>query len=84
VELSRRDRYIWLNIADNGKGLQRSSDTPKPSIGMVGMRARARQAGGDFRVDSPATGGVALAAWVPLLNYAESHAIEKIPHPVGR
>ena len=84
VELSRRDGYIWLNIVDNGKGLQRRSDTPKPSIGMVGMRARARQAGGDFRVDSPATGGVALAAWVPLLNYAESHAIEKIPHPVGR
>ena len=51
---------------------------------MVGMRARARHAGGDFRVESPATGGLALSVWVPLMNYAESHAIEKIPHPVGR
>jgi signal transduction histidine kinase len=84
IDLSRRDGYIWLSIADNGKGLQRNSGAPKPSVGMVGMRARARHAGGDFRVESPATGGLALSVWVPLMNYAESHAIEKIPHPVGR
>ena len=84
IELTKRDGYIWLNIADNGKGLQRKSDTPKPSLGMVGMRARARHAGGDIRTESSADGGLALSVWVPLLNYPESHAIEKIPHPVGR
>jgi two-component system sensor histidine kinase UhpB len=84
MELSKRDGYIWLKIADNGKGLKGNADAQKPSLGMVGMRARARHAGGDLRVESPASGGVALAAWVPLLNYSESHAIEKIPHLVGR
>ena len=53
IELTKRDGYIWLSIADNGKGLQKKSHTPKPSIGMVGMRARARHAGGDIRMSHP-------------------------------
>jgi signal transduction histidine kinase len=84
IELTKRDGYIWLNIADNGKGLQKKSDTPKPSIGMVGMRARARHAGGDIRIEPSSEGGLALVVWVPLVNYPESHAVEKISHPVGR
>ncbi len=84
IELTKRDGYIWLSIADNGKGLQKKSHTPKPSIGMVGMRARARHAGGDIRIEPSSEGGLALVVWVPFVNYPESHAVEKISHPVGR
>lgn len=84
IELSRRDGYIWLTIADNGKGLQKNSAAMKPSIGMVGMRARARHAGGDITFDTPAEGGLRIAVWVPLPAYNEPHASEKIAHSVSR
>ena len=71
----------WLHLVEHRGQWQRTAeelrDTPKPSVGMVGMRAQGPQAGGDFRVESPAAGGVALAAWVPMPNYSESHAIGK-------
>jgi signal transduction histidine kinase len=82
VDLSKRDAYVRLSIADNGVGLQ-AAGAPKPSVGMVGMRARARHAGGDFTIESPASGGLTVAAWVPMMTYTEANATEEIPHPVS-
>ena len=82
MDLSKRDAYVRLSIADNGVGLQ-AAGAPKPSVGMVGMRARARHAGGDFTIESPASGGLTVAAWVPMMTYTEANATEEIPHPVS-
>jgi signal transduction histidine kinase len=83
MELSRKDGYVWLKIADNGHGLEKRSTMQKPSLGMIGMKARARQAGGDISVESPAGGGLTIAAWIPLVSYTELHATQEISHPVS-
>jgi signal transduction histidine kinase len=86
---------IRLTIADNGRGLTdgRSGGHPNGGargvpnghgMGMIGMRARARSAGGDLTVHSPAdparapggSPGVLIEVRVPLRN--ETHT-----HPVG-
>ena len=55
MELQRQNDRIQLTLRDNGKGLASKEATSK-GLGMVGMRARARSAGGDFRVDTSDTG----------------------------
>ena len=77
ISLSTDETTARLSIADNGKGLgpARTSypggapdfDTaPSGGLGMIGMRARARSAGGELRIGSPAGGGLLLEAWVPV------------------
>lgn len=55
-----------LVIEDNGKGLTASNGPRAPSLGMVGMRARARQIGGELKVEKGEQGGVRIAVWAPL------------------
>jgi len=69
----RDKNNLILTISDNGQGIQ-----PRPSIslgaptprngglGLVGMRARARAAGGNLTVDSVEGTGVIIAVTVPL------------------
>src|SRR5215472_14755022 len=55
---------IRLSIADDGRGL-----SPQPEsrgLGMIGMRARARSAGGDVDVHSKPSEGVVIHVRVPL------------------
>jgi len=56
---------IRLTIVDNGKGIEDLSAGTQ-SLGMTGMRARARAAGGIFRVTTPKEGGLKLEARIPL------------------
>jgi signal transduction histidine kinase len=69
VELHASDRAsdddIRLTIIDNGKGIHNAGTGP-PSLGMSGMRARARAVGGTFRVSAPRDGGLKLEAAVPV------------------
>jgi two-component system NarL family sensor kinase len=57
---------VRLEITDNGRGLQLASGERGPSLGMVGMRARARQLGGELSVESRKEGGLRIRARVPL------------------
>ncbi|MFM2142566.1 MAG: hypothetical protein RLZZ476_1110 [Verrucomicrobiota bacterium] len=59
---------IRLSITDDGKGLPKvDSDTePSPSLGMVGMRARARQCGGELSVNPAQPHGLRVEAVVPV------------------
>jgi signal transduction histidine kinase len=66
VNLSAKGKTARLEIVDNGRGLQPSAPRDNPSLGMVGMRARARQLGGELSVESPAGGGLRLCVDVPL------------------
>jgi signal transduction histidine kinase len=56
---------IRLTIVDNGKGIEDLSAGTQ-SLGMTGMRARARAVGGIFRVTTPKEGGLKLEARIPL------------------
>jgi signal transduction histidine kinase len=66
MSLDCRDGKVWLVIRDNGRGMEREPRiSDKPSLGMVGMRARARDAGGELTVESAKGAGLTLSVWVP-------------------
>lgn len=68
VSLTHRDQKILLTIEDNGKGLpnQTGEIIHSPSLGMVGMRARARQSGGELTARSVMPQGLRIEVVVPL------------------
>lgn len=68
VVLSCREKNISLSIEDDGKGLPPDEDESRlnPSLGMVGMRARARQCGGELTVTAARPRGVRIEAVVPV------------------
>lgn len=68
IRLMHRDQKILLTIEDNGKGLPSHSGeiNYSPSLGMVGMRARARQSGGELTATSVMPQGLRIEVVVPL------------------
>jgi two-component system sensor histidine kinase UhpB len=60
------EAYVELTIEDNGRGFVDNTKIARGSLGMVGMRARARQAGGELIVTSGKAGGVRLVVQVPV------------------
>jgi signal transduction histidine kinase len=75
ITLEGRPGGIALTISDNGKGF--GPDQPAGAgLGMIGMRARARSAGGDVAIQSKPGHGVVIEVRAPLKN-------EKDTHPVG-
>jgi signal transduction histidine kinase len=67
IQLALEDKHIRLSIVDDGKGLPADeSVNHHPSLGMVGMRARARQCGGELSVSAAQPHGVRIEAVVPV------------------
>jgi signal transduction histidine kinase len=65
IHLRPEGERLCLSFADNGGGLQ-PSDRAANGIGMTGMRARARSAGGGMSIRSQPGEGLRIEAWVPL------------------
>lgn len=66
VSLEVLDLMVRLEINDNGCGLKSaSSGEHSPSLGVVGMRARARQLGGELIIENRKEGGLRIRAEVP-------------------
>jgi two-component system sensor kinase len=64
ISLRAENGKIRLTVSDNGRGL---AQTPNPGgMGVTGMRARARSAGGDCTISSTAGGGVTVDVSAPL------------------
>lgn len=72
VSLVSEGGRVKLRITDNGKGISRSNNGN--GIGLVGMRARAVQAGGELSIRTPAGGGLEVFADLPL-----EHTTDDIP-----
>ncbi len=66
IQLALEDKHIRLSIVDDGKGLAVDEAASPPSLGMVGMRARARQCGGELSVSAAQPQGVRIEAVVPV------------------
>ena len=64
IRLRQHDGTVYLLIEDNGRGLPKDKEA-HPSIGLVGMRARARQVGGDLLIGTSQLKGVKIEAAVP-------------------
>ncbi len=65
IFLRAENHNIRLTISDNGRGLA-SSSPGHTGMGLSGMTARARSAGGDCAVSSTAGGGVTIEVTAPL------------------
>jgi signal transduction histidine kinase len=81
VGLESRDGEIRLTVRDDGRGMRLDRPlAPAPpaagrpaAMGMVGMRARARSAGGDLTVHSRPGEGVLIEVRVPITHETHSH-----------
>jgi signal transduction histidine kinase len=65
LRLERADGRVTLRITDDGRGLSGSPDNPR-GLGLIGMRARARSAGGDMEIRSRPGEGVLIEVRVPV------------------
>jgi signal transduction histidine kinase len=65
IKLASSPGEIRLSIADDGRGLAAAPAVGR-GLGMIGMRARARSAGGDVTVQSKTGEGVVIEVRVPL------------------
>jgi signal transduction histidine kinase len=73
---------LHLMIEDNGVGMDPIQKLRKPSLGMIGMQARAKQIGGELVVSKSPLGGVRLEASA-LARKALVDAEQKDAHFVG-
>jgi signal transduction histidine kinase len=64
IYLRPEDRRIRLTIRDNGKGLK--EQTGSGGMGLIGMRARVRSAGGELELVCQPGKGVTIEVWAPL------------------
>jgi two-component system sensor histidine kinase UhpB len=71
VKLSSADGHVKLVIADNGRGFEPRTGAGG-GLGMVGMRARARSAGGELKVETAAGKGVRIEVRIPYRARKES------------
>jgi signal transduction histidine kinase len=65
IKLVSRGAEIRLSIQDDGRGLAAAPAT-NGGLGLIGMRARARSAGGDTSVSSRPGQGVLIEVRIPL------------------
>jgi signal transduction histidine kinase len=75
LTLTADGNSVRLAIRDDGRGLP-ATPSPHRGLGLIGIRARARSAGGDALIRSGDGGGVLIEVQVPIRN--ETH-----PNPVG-
>lgn len=83
LQIDSGPERISLTVRDDGKGLPNHQQVASTSLGMVGMRARARHAGGELTIRSPHGGGLEVHVWVPK-SRRESVAEQEDPHSVSR
>jgi signal transduction histidine kinase len=73
IRLANDGGDIRLSIQDDGCGLSGAPTAAGRGLGLIGMRARARSAGGDVSVHSRSGEGVLIEVRVPLRHETHSH-----------
>ena len=81
IRLLSDDGKVRLLIEDNGRGLPGGLAAETPGMGLIGMRARARSAGGELEIRSWPGKGLSLEVEVPARG---EHEQEQNPNLVGR
>jgi signal transduction histidine kinase len=65
IRLTAGDEWITLEVHDNGCGLSGGIPQPSNSLGVMGMRERARMAGGDLEIRGEPGMGTTVSARIP-------------------
>ena len=86
LDLHRLGDRLQMVLEDNGRGLREgSAPTPaRPSLGMIGMRARAEEIGGEFRLTTPPQTGLRIEVEVPLPGARETNVEQENTYPASR
>jgi signal transduction histidine kinase len=70
IKLEERDERLYLEIGDNGSGIRNEEReeaiTSPASLGLLGIRERARRLGGEVAVTTGAAGGTSVKLSVPI------------------
>jgi signal transduction histidine kinase len=67
VNLTQKDNNLILRIDDNGKGIAEGNTANGKSLGILGMRERARQIGGEFQIFRGPENGTTVQLTVPFV-----------------
>jgi len=87
IRLSGDQNEVRLGISDNGSGLRNGGPAGEGGMGMIGMRARARSAGGELILESSGGQGLRIEVRVPVRGgerakeHRESEGREQAPQP---
>ncbi len=81
VALHANQSELRLSVTDDGVGLTEGGAVAERGMGMIGMRARARSAGGELAVQSKPGAGVSVEVQVPIR--AVSHGKKEDTHSAG-
>jgi signal transduction histidine kinase len=66
ITLERQARLLYLAVVDNGKGMREGAARSLASLGLLGIRERARRLGGEVEVTTGGAGGTTVRLTVPL------------------
>ncbi len=81
VRLRGKGEGVTLLIRDNGTGIRESRNGQPRGMGLSGMRARARMAGGHLAIESAKVRGTTIRVVVPTAKHDDAH--EKNTHSSG-
>ncbi|HMV86909.1 MAG TPA: PAS domain S-box protein [Blastocatellia bacterium] len=74
VLLEERDKHLFLEARDNGRGIRASEFSNPKSLGLLGMRERALLLGGEFNIRGARGKGTSITVRIPLEEQAGKHA----------
>ncbi|MFO0732469.1 MAG: PAS domain S-box protein [Nitrospiraceae bacterium] len=71
IALEESDEELSLRVTDNGRGIQEQDRSGRRGFGLLGMRLRARQQGGDFAIEGTSGSGTTVTVRIPLYGLGE-------------
>lgn len=66
IHLAEKDGWLSMEISDNGKGISPEALANTRSLGVVGMRERARMVGGELSIETAPGQGASVRVRLPL------------------
>jgi len=68
VQLDLLDELLFLEVVDNGKGIEEEQVLSSKSLGLIGLRERVRLLKGHFNIQRRDSGGTKVSVLIPITN----------------